>query len=88
LSALTFVIYGYMAWIPTFFARTYGVRPADIALVYGLGFPPFRGGVFRYLDTIGLDRYVAMADQYADLGPLYRVSDKLRAMAAQGKTFY
>ena len=42
---------------------------ADIALVYGLGFPPFRGGVFRYLDTIGLDRYVAMADQYADLGP-------------------
>ncbi len=61
---------------------------ADIALVYGLGFPPFRGGVFRYLDTIGLDRYVAMADQYADLGPLYRVSDKLREMAAQGKTFY
>ncbi len=36
LSALTFVIYGYMAWIPTFFARTYGVKPADIALVYGL----------------------------------------------------
>ncbi len=61
---------------------------ADIALVYGLGFPPFRGGVFRYLDTIGLDRYVAMADQYADLGPLYRVSDRLREMAAQGKTFY
>ena len=61
---------------------------ADIALVYGLGFPPFRGGVFRYLDTIGLDRYVAMADQYADLGPLYRVSDRLREMAAQGNTFY
>ena len=36
LSALTFVIYGYMAWIPTFFARTYGVKPADITLVYGL----------------------------------------------------
>ncbi len=36
LSALTFVIYGYMAWIPTFYARTYGVKPADIALVYGL----------------------------------------------------
>ena len=36
LSALTFVIYGYMAWIPTFFARTYGVQPADIALVYGV----------------------------------------------------
>ena len=61
---------------------------ADIALVYGLGFPSFRGGALRYLDTIGLDRYVAMADQYANLGPLYRVSDKLREMAALGKTFY
>ena len=29
-----------------------------------------------------------MADQYADLGPLYRVSDRLREMAAQGNTFY
>lgn len=61
---------------------------ADLALVYGLGFPPFRGGVFRYLDALGLDAYVAMADRFAHLGPLYRVSDKLREMAAQGKTFY
>lgn len=41
---------------------------ADIALVYGLGFPPFRGGVFRYLDTIGLAQFVANAEQYSELG--------------------
>ena len=35
LSLLTFVIYGYMAWIPTFFARTYGLAPADVGLFYG-----------------------------------------------------
>ncbi|MGQ0836505.1 MAG: spinster family MFS transporter [Gammaproteobacteria bacterium] len=35
LSLLTFVIYGYMAWIPTFFARTYGLVPADVGLFYG-----------------------------------------------------
>ncbi|WP_411993602.1 fatty acid oxidation complex subunit alpha FadB [Agarivorans sp. DSG3-1] len=61
---------------------------ADMALVYGLGFPPFRGGVFRYLDTMGLDKYVALADQYADLGPLYQVTDGLRAKAAAGETYY
>ncbi|WP_458735999.1 fatty acid oxidation complex subunit alpha FadB [Zobellella taiwanensis] len=61
---------------------------ADLALVYGLGFPPFRGGVFRYLDTLGLASYVALADQFAHLGPLYQVSPGLRQMAADGKTFY
>ncbi|WP_298444566.1 fatty acid oxidation complex subunit alpha FadB [uncultured Ferrimonas sp.] len=61
---------------------------ADMALLYGIGFPPFRGGVFRYLDTIGLDRFVAMADQYAHLGQMYQVTDKLRQMAANGDRFY
>lgn len=36
LSLLTFVIYGGLAWIPTFFARTYGVAPADAGLYYGV----------------------------------------------------
>ncbi|MDP5293381.1 fatty acid oxidation complex subunit alpha FadB [Oceanimonas sp. CHS3-5] len=61
---------------------------ADMALVYGLGFPPFRGGVFRYLDTIGLNNYLAMADRHAGLGPLYQVSGQLRHMAQQDDTFY
>ncbi|PSJ40096.1 fatty acid oxidation complex subunit alpha FadB, partial [Zobellella endophytica] len=55
---------------------------ADLALVYGLGFPPFRGGVFRYLDTLGLANYVALADKFAHLGPLYQVSPGLRQLAA------
>ncbi|MCV5991200.1 3-hydroxyacyl-CoA dehydrogenase family protein, partial [Escherichia coli] len=33
-------------------------QEADMALVYGLGFPPFRGGVFRYLDSVGIAEFV------------------------------
>ncbi|NHI02154.1 fatty acid oxidation complex subunit alpha FadB [Oceanimonas sp. MB9] len=61
---------------------------ADMALVYGLGFPPFRGGVFRWLDTLGLNAYLTMADRHTGLGPLYQVSDRLRHMAQNGETFY
>ncbi|KIU54656.1 hypothetical protein QV12_00010, partial [Pseudomonas putida] len=41
---------------------------ADMGLVYGIGFPPFRGGALRYIDSIGVAAFVALADQYADLG--------------------
>jgi 3-hydroxyacyl-CoA dehydrogenase/enoyl-CoA hydratase/3-hydroxybutyryl-CoA epimerase/enoyl-CoA isomerase len=61
---------------------------ADMGLIYGLGFPPFRGGPLRYADTIGLANFVAMADQYAHLGEIYQVTDKTRAMAANGQVFY
>ncbi|MGF1687558.1 fatty acid oxidation complex subunit alpha FadB [Photobacterium japonica] len=61
---------------------------ADMALVYGLGFPPFRGGPFRYLDTVGLTQYVALADRYAHLGAIYHVPDGLRDKAAQGACYY
>lgn len=61
---------------------------ADIALVYGLGFPPFRGGVFRYLDTIGLAQFVADAQQYASLGSLYQIPESLKQKAQRNETYY
>ncbi|WP_413113705.1 fatty acid oxidation complex subunit alpha FadB [Thaumasiovibrio sp. DFM-14] len=61
---------------------------ADIALVYGLGFPPFQGGAFRYLDNMGLSNYVAIADQYTSLGEIYQVPDGLRQKAACGETYF
>ncbi|AJR07079.1 fatty acid oxidation complex subunit alpha FadB [Photobacterium gaetbulicola] len=61
---------------------------ADMALVYGLGFPPFRGGVFRYLDSLGLANYVQLADSYAHLGAVYEVPAGLREKAAQDSCYY
>ncbi|AJI95880.1 fatty oxidation complex, alpha subunit FadB [Yersinia ruckeri] len=60
----------------------------DMALVYGLGFPPFHGGVFRYLDTLGTTKYVEMAQRYAELGALYHVPAGLRAKAEHNETYY
>jgi 3-hydroxyacyl-CoA dehydrogenase/enoyl-CoA hydratase/3-hydroxybutyryl-CoA epimerase/enoyl-CoA isomerase len=61
---------------------------ADMGLVYGIGFPPFRGGALRYIDSLGVAEFVALADQYADLGPLYHPTEKLREMARNGQTFF
>ena len=61
---------------------------ADMGLIYGIGFPPFRGGAIRYLETLGLDNFIAMADKYAHLGEIYQVTDGLREMAKAGKSYF
>ncbi|MDM7861507.1 fatty acid oxidation complex subunit alpha FadB [Alteromonas sp. ASW11-36] len=61
---------------------------ADMALLYGLGFPPFRGGIFRYIETMGLQNFVDLADKYAELGPIYQVSEGVREMARTGKSYF
>ncbi len=61
---------------------------ADMALVYGLGFPPFHGGAFRYLDTLGSDTFVAGAEPFAELGALYQLPEALRDKAAQRASWY
>ena len=61
---------------------------ADMGLIYGIGFPPFRGGALRYIDDMGVDKFVELADKYADLGPLYAPTEKLREMAKTGKKFF
>lgn len=54
---------------------------ADMGLIYGLGFPPFRGGPIRYLENMGLDTFIAEADKLSHLGEIYQVTQGLRDMA-------
>lgn len=61
---------------------------ADMALIMGLGFPKFRGGALRYIDTIGADKFCALADQYAALGKLYEVPKGLRLMSQNGNKYF
>jgi 3-hydroxyacyl-CoA dehydrogenase/enoyl-CoA hydratase/3-hydroxybutyryl-CoA epimerase/enoyl-CoA isomerase len=60
----------------------------DIGLVYGLGFPPFRGGVFRYADALGLKVLCEKAEKFSALGKLYEPTAQMRALAEAGRGFY
>jgi len=61
---------------------------ADMGLIFGIGFPPFRGGACRYMDTVGMANFVALCDKYADLGNLYKPTDRMREMAANGESYF
>lgn len=61
---------------------------ADIGLVYGLGFPPFRGGPIRYLENMGLDCFIQLADSFSALGALYQVTDGMREMAESKQSYF
>lgn len=61
---------------------------ADIALVYGLGFPPFHGGVFRYLDTLGSACVIVQAEQLSHLGALYNPPLGLVDKARNNESWY
>lgn len=61
---------------------------ADMGLIFGIGFPPFRGGACRYMDAVGMADFVAQCDKYADLGNLYKPTDRMREMAANGESYF
>ncbi len=60
----------------------------DLAIVFGTGFPPFRGGLMRYADTLGPTRIVeAMNALTATHGARFSPCNLLREMASAGTPF-
>jgi 3-hydroxyacyl-CoA dehydrogenase/enoyl-CoA hydratase/carnithine racemase len=61
----------------------------DLAMIYGTGFPPYRGGILRYADLWGLknvhDKLLELERHY---GIRFKPADLIRDMAQSGKTFY
>ena len=61
---------------------------ADMGLALGIGFPAFRGGALRYIDSMGVDTFCELADRYAELGEMYKPTEQLRERAEAGTPFY
>ncbi|HJW14241.1 MAG TPA: 3-hydroxyacyl-CoA dehydrogenase NAD-binding domain-containing protein, partial [Thermoanaerobaculia bacterium] len=61
----------------------------DLAMIFGTGFPPFRGGLLRYADALGAARVVSALEELASrLGPRYRPAPLLVEMAKTGGRFH
>jgi 3-hydroxyacyl-CoA dehydrogenase / enoyl-CoA hydratase / 3-hydroxybutyryl-CoA epimerase len=58
-------------------------------MIFGTGFPPFRGGLCRFADSIGLDKIQAELERLSELhGERLAPSAALRARVAKGGKFY
>ena len=64
-------------------------RDGDVGAILGLGFPPFRGGPFTYLDSLGPAEAVAAMEKLRDdHGPRFEPAPLLQRMAREGGSFY
>jgi 3-hydroxyacyl-CoA dehydrogenase/enoyl-CoA hydratase/3-hydroxybutyryl-CoA epimerase len=64
-------------------------RDGDVGAVYGFGFPPFRGGPFRYMDSIGIPELVKRLEDLNDRFPgRFEPAEVLVSMARRGDRFY
>jgi len=64
-------------------------RDGDVGAILGLGFPPFRGGPFAWLDSQGIGQTVSRMERLREAhGPRFEPAPLLRRLAAQGETFF
>ncbi len=67
-----------------------GPGDVDLGLIFGIGFPPFRGGLLRYADGEGLDRILTAINRYSESVDFdrYQASPYLKNLVENKKKFY
>jgi 3-hydroxyacyl-CoA dehydrogenase/enoyl-CoA hydratase/carnithine racemase len=68
--------------------RVRSVRDVDLGMVLGVGFPPFKGGLLFWADTLGAAKIVDMLKPFEPLGKRYHPPELLLEMARSGGRFY
>ncbi len=64
-------------------------RDGDIGAIFGIGFPPFLGGPFRYMDQIGIPKLVEIMNEHAQkYGDRFAPCDGLLTRAGLEQSFY
>ena len=66
----------------------YAAGQIDLATVMGMGFPPFRGGVIRYAETLGAAEVLARMKRLAAHGLRFAPVPGIERRAAAGQSFY
>jgi 3-hydroxyacyl-CoA dehydrogenase/enoyl-CoA hydratase/3-hydroxybutyryl-CoA epimerase len=62
----------------------------DLGLIFGIGFPPFRGGLLRYADFEGPDKILGALNNFAATvdGERYKACSYLVQLVESKMTFY
>lgn len=62
----------------------------DLGLIFGIGFPPFRGGLLRYADHEGLDKILNALNNFAETvnKDRYTACDYLKNLVNNKSSFY
>ncbi|MEQ1876207.1 MAG: 3-hydroxyacyl-CoA dehydrogenase NAD-binding domain-containing protein [Bdellovibrionia bacterium] len=64
-------------------------QDVDLAMIMGTGFPPFRGGLLKYADSVGTSHIVDDLEIFATkVGERFKPSQPLKNMAKTQRTFY
>jgi 3-hydroxyacyl-CoA dehydrogenase/enoyl-CoA hydratase/carnithine racemase len=63
-------------------------RDVDTGLIYGLGFPPFKGGLLAWADTIGSAKLLEMVQSLQGTSKSLAPTKLLQDMAAANRKFY
>lgn len=64
------------------------VRDIDLGLIFGLGFPPYKGGLMFWADTVGVAKLREKLKPFSGLGERFESTALLDEMAQGNKKFY
>lgn len=63
-------------------------RDIDLGMIFGTGFPPFKGGPMFWADTLGIAKIVEKLKPYEALGKRYQPTAQFQALARRGGRLY
>lgn len=63
-------------------------RDVDLGLIFGIGFPPFKGGLMHWADTLGASKILEMLKPFEDLGKRYQPTELMKELGANNRKYY